>query len=163
MSASRNDWRMLRAAAIVATCLSIASVGIAYVAYWFTPAQATGYESSFLAANTSEIVGAAGFRGHFLEQGAGLPIVLIHGGGTWLYSFRHNLEPLAGFARVLALDVPGHGYTERTHSDALYDLETTDQVLLEFLDAEGIGQAALVGQSWGGTWAHHFAQRYPNA
>jgi pimeloyl-ACP methyl ester carboxylesterase len=60
-------------------------------------------------------IAVPGFRLNVVDLGnpSGSPIVLVHGGGTWLYSFRHLFEPLASDGyRVLALDMPGHGYTQ---------------------------------------------------
>lgn len=146
---------------ITAAMALAAAVGIAYGAYWHTPKAVIGYQSPYLAANSSEFAEVAGFRIHFLERGTGPPVLLIHGGGTWLYSFRHSLEPLSRSFRVIALDMPGHGYTEPTAPGATYDFETTDRVLREFLAAKGISKVSLVGHSWGGDWALHFAQRHP--
>jgi pimeloyl-ACP methyl ester carboxylesterase len=163
---SNRSWaaggrQVLKTLGIAAALTVVAAAGIAYAAYCFTPSEAIAHRSPFLAINRSKFIEVTGFRVHFLDQGSGPPILMIHGGGTWLYSFRHNLEPLARSFRVIALDMPGHGYTKPTRSEARYDFETTDRVLREFLDAKGIPQASLVGHSWGGGWALHFAQRYP--
>lgn len=136
-------------------------MAVLYIAYWFTPSESISYRSSLLANNRSKFIELGGFRAHYLEQGAGPPLLMVHGGGTWLFSFQHNLEPLARSFRVIALDMPGHGYTEPTRSATRYDFDTTDRVLLEFLDAKGISRVSLVGRSWGGGWALHFAQCHP--
>lgn len=141
----------------------MAIAGVVYTAYCYSPPHVASYRSPFLARTSSSFVDVGGFRTHFLDRGTGPVILLIHGGGTWLYSFRSNLEPLASSFRVLALDMPGHGFTEPQDPVATrYDYETTDRVLGEFLDRMDIDRVSLVGHSWGGDWAIHFAQRNPD-
>ena len=50
-----------------------------------------------------------GVKLHYLKIGQGPPILLLHGGRTWLYTFRNNIAPLAEHNTVYALDFPGHG------------------------------------------------------
>ena len=138
----------------------IVVAAVLYLAYGHPPAGEPGYRSPFLADHATDFVQVSGFRIHHLEHGSGPPVVLIHGGGTWLYSFRHNFEPLARRFRVIALDMPGHGYTQRT-GEATWDFAMTDRVLRELLDAKGITEVSIVGHSWGGGWALHFAQGHP--
>ncbi len=152
---------MLKALGVAALVAVSVAAWISYAAYWYTPPEEHEYQSSFLASNHTEFIEVTGFRVHYLEQGSGPPVLMIHGGGTWLYSFRHNLEPLARSFRVIALDMPGHGYTDPTSPEATYDYQMTDRVLREFLDRKGIPKVSLVGHSWGGDWALHFAQRHP--
>ena len=103
-----------------------------------------------------------GFRLHGLRAGAGDPVLLVHGAGTWLYSF-HALAPLlAASWAVLALDVPGHGYTVADTTFPVYDLETTTRVIGEFLDRHEFDRVHLVGAGWGGGWCTAFALRRPD-
>jgi pimeloyl-ACP methyl ester carboxylesterase len=109
---------------------------------------------------------AGGFRLNFLDSGTpdGPPVLLVHGGGTWLYSFRHLFAPLAALGcRVLALDMPGHGYTLPLPGvRPSYDLNTMVGTLAAFLDkSEVTTPVRLIGNSWGGGWALRFAQLYP--
>nr|HID14197.1 hypothetical protein [Anaerolineae bacterium] len=44
---------------------------------------------------------------HLVEEGSGLPVVLVHGGQGWAYTWRHQLEPLSGAGyRAIAPDLP---------------------------------------------------------
>ena len=109
---------------------------------------------------------AGEFRLNFLESGTpdGPPVLLVHGGGTWLYSFRHLFAPLAALGcRVLALDMPGHGYTQPLPSvRPAYDLDMMVGTLAAFLDQREVtAPVRLVGNSWGGGWALRFAQLHP--
>ena len=135
--------------------------GALYFAQRQGPREVIDHRSPFLDGHGSEFTEIAGFRVHHVEEGSGPALILVHGGGTWLYSFRHNLAPLAQTHRVIALDMPGHGYTRRESPGPRYDFETTDRILGGLLDAKGIDKASIVGHSWGGGWALHFAQSHP--
>ncbi len=99
---------------------------------------------------------------HYTQMGSGPPIILIHGGGTWLYSFRHNILPLAEKYSVYAFDMPGHGYTEARTDLEAYNFDTVCEALLEFMDAMHLKKVNLAGHSWGGGWAIYFTNRYPD-
>lgn len=102
------------------------------------------------------------FMIHYLRAGAGgPPLILVHGGGMWLYSFRHNIPALSGHFSVFALDMPGYGYTLPLPTRQHYGLEDTSKVLLQFMDRLGIDRASFLGHSWGGGWVLHFAHRHP--
>ena len=50
---------------------------------------------------------------HYIKTGSGEPLILIHGVGQSLYTFRNNLEELGNHFTVYAIDLPAHGYSER--------------------------------------------------
>ncbi len=52
---------------------------------------------------------------HYIQTGSGDPLILIHGVGQSLYTFRNNFEELSEHFTVYAIDLPGHGYSERPH------------------------------------------------
>ncbi len=99
---------------------------------------------------------------HYAQMGAGTPLILIHGGGSWLYSFRHNIAPLAEKFSVYVFDMPGHGYTRACARDPVYNIDTICNALFEFMDLMDLKKVHLAGHSWGGGWAIAFADRYPN-
>ena len=102
-----------------------------------------------------------GRRVHVVEQGAGPAIVLIHGFGGSTYDFEELvLAPLARSNRVIAVDLFGFGWSER--SDAFrYGWKLWADQLAGTLDAMGIERASLVGHSMGGAVAAVFAAKYP--
>jgi pimeloyl-ACP methyl ester carboxylesterase len=102
------------------------------------------------------------FMVHYLRAGTGgSPLILVHGGGMWLYSFRHNIPALSTYFSVIALDMPGYGYTLPLSARQRYGLEDTSEVLLQFMNRLGIDRASFLGHSWGGGWVLHFAHRHP--
>jgi pimeloyl-ACP methyl ester carboxylesterase len=118
-------------------------------------------QSDYIQANASQFIKTRHFLIHYLHAGLGKPIILIHGGGMWLYSFRHNLMPLSKISSVHALDMPGYGYTSITDPSHGMGTDTMPLALREFMDALHIDKATLVGHSWGGGWALACALAYP--
>jgi len=96
---------------------------------------------------------ANGVRCHYLEAGSGPPLVLLHGTAidSASLSYGPSLPVLAQHRRVLALDWPGYGLSERPS----FSMTMQEHVaLLEaFLDAKGLGRVHLAGFSMGGAIA----------
>ncbi len=118
--------------------------------------------SRYLSTVHSRTVELERFRVHYLAEGYGAkPLILIHGGGVWLYTFRHTIRELSAHFSVYAMDMPGYGYTMPLFEDQQYGLETSASFILEFLDRLGIDRASFLGHSWGGGWLLHFAALHP--
>jgi pimeloyl-ACP methyl ester carboxylesterase len=117
--------------------------------------------SKYIQANASQFLKTRHFRLHYLHAGKGKPVILIHGGGMWLYSFRHNIVPLSRISSVFALDMPGYGYTSITDPSVGMGTDTMPLALREFMDELHIDKATLVGHSWGGGWALAYALANP--
>ena len=60
---------------------------------------------------TSRFVAAGPLTWHVQEMGSGPPVVLLHGTGAATHSWRHLMPLLAQHNRVIAMDLPGHGFT----------------------------------------------------
>jgi pimeloyl-ACP methyl ester carboxylesterase len=95
---------------------------------------------------------------HYLVEGRGPAVVLIHGLGGFAESWRHNLTYLARQATVYALDLPGFGLSGKPR--ARYHLPFFVRVLRGFTDALGLGSVSLVGHSLGGSIAMAYALTY---
>jgi haloalkane dehalogenase len=91
-----------------------------------------------------------GLRMHYVDEGAGEPVLLLHGEPTWAYLYRKMIPPLAGVARVVAPDYFGFGRSDKPTGidDYTYDFhyEAIDR-LVEELD---LRETAVVVQDWGG-------------
>lgn len=92
----------------------------------------------------------------WLRQGQGRPIVLIHGFGADLNSWRPMLAAGPVDAPMLALDLPGHGGSVR---NAPHDLDAIAADVEATLAALDLGSALLVGHSFGGAVAATVAAR----
>jgi pimeloyl-ACP methyl ester carboxylesterase len=109
-------------------------------------------------------VEAAGLLTNYHDRGEGFPALLLHGSGpgvsAWA-NWRLNLPVLAEQRRVIAPDMAGFGFTERKGEDH-YSLQGWIDHLLGLLDALGLEQADLMGNSFGGSLALQFALRHPD-
>ncbi len=79
------------------------------------------------------------------------PVLLVHGWGGTSYTWRKQLSALAaaGF-RPIAVDLKGHGLSDKPHDPVEYRLGALVTHLREVMDALGITQVPIVGQSLGG-------------
>ena len=98
---------------------------------------------------------------HYVEDGVGEPLVLLHGLGFSLYTWRHNRDALAERHRVLALDLPGCGYSTLPRVRPA-SCEAMAGYLKVFLDNLAIDRAALCGAGEGGVYALELACRCPD-
>lgn len=93
------------------------------------------------------------------------PLVLIHGFGGSLYSWREVAPALADAGhRVIALDLPGFGYSGRPPDSAAYTPEGQAATVAQVLESFGVGAdrpAHLVGHSFGGGVALELAEARP--
>lgn len=106
---------------------------------------------------------AAGYQTNLHDQGEGFPVLLIHGSGpgvTAWANWRGIIPQLARTRRVVAPDMLGFGYSERP-ADGIYNQERWVEHAIGVLDALGIGQTDLVGNSFGGGLALALAIRHP--
>lgn len=106
---------------------------------------------------------AAGYRTNLHDQGEGSPVLLIHGSGpgvTAWANWRGIIPQLARTRRVIAPDMLGFGYSERP-VDQRYDQRRWVEHALGVLDALGIEQVDIVGNSFGGGLALALAIRHP--
>ncbi|RJR42631.1 MAG: alpha/beta fold hydrolase [Deltaproteobacteria bacterium] len=99
-------------------------------------------------------------RWHFVGQGSGPPLLLLHGLGASGFSWRDNIGPLARRFRVLAPDLPAHGRSPAI-PDGDYSLEGMVRGIVAFMDQQGIPRAAVAGNSLGGGLALMLARDYP--
>src|SRR5437016_1271461 len=86
---------------------------------------------------------------HYLVEGRGPAVVLVHGLGGFAESWRHTLRGLAARTTVYALDLPGFGASAKPRTR--YRLPYFAGALHGFMEALGIQGASLVGHSPGAT------------
>ena len=114
-----------------------------------------------LAAAPSRFASVDGLRVHYKRIGATGPAVLFVPGWACDLSFwRYQAEALGTEARLVFVDLPGHGRSDHPEGIA-YTHELSVRALVAVLDDAGEAGVALVGHSAGGSVARHFARRHP--
>ena len=97
---------------------------------------------------------------HFIDEGEGRPVLLMHGNPDWSFLYRKMIPLLTPHFRVIAIDYPGFGlsvhpkgysYLPRAHAG----------VVAEFVEHLDLRDAVLVGQDWGGPIGFDVASRMP--
>jgi haloalkane dehalogenase len=100
-------------------------------------------------------------RMHYIDEGQGEPIVLVHGTPSWSLEWRHVVRALSGSHRIIAADHLGFGLSERPDG-APYTPEWHAGNFAEFVERLGIGPFTLVVHDFGGPIALPLALNRPD-
>lgn len=99
-------------------------------------------------------------RIHYMDEGDGEPLVLVHTIGQSIYTWRCLYASLTQHYRVIAVDMPGFGYSSRPDVYS-YTIEEQSKALELFLDAIGIESAHFMGFSMGCAYVMDLCLRQP--
>ena len=102
-----------------------------------------------------------GLKMHYVDLGAGEPVVMIHGIGDSTYSWHRNAQALvdAGF-RVILVDQPGFGRSAIPAKGWTYSVENQAEAVLQVVNRLGVDRFQLVGHSLGGGESLYLAWRH---
>ena len=120
-----------------------------------------------LADSDSHFIKVNGLMVHYKTAGQGEPVmILLHGFGASVFSWREVMGPLSQEGTVIAYDRPAFGLTDRPmpgewQGSNPYSLEAQADLLVGLMDAMGVKKAILVGNSAGGTVSVYTALKYP--
>ncbi|MBP6689763.1 MAG: alpha/beta hydrolase [Hyphomonadaceae bacterium] len=119
---------------------------------------AAQYESA--ASRYAELPG--GVRVHYRDEGQpnGPVLVLIHGFSASVHTWEPWVARLGDEYRIISLDLPGHGLT-RAPAGYQASIEAFRDVVHTFLQAQGVTNFAIAGNSMGGNVAWEYALAYP--
>ena len=108
-----------------------------------------------------EYIISNGIKLHYVTQGEGPLMLMLHGFPEFWYSWRHQIPELAKDYKVVALDLRGYNESDKPPQQSAY-------VMSEFIkDVEGVikglgyDRCVLVGHDWGGAIAWNFAYAHP--
>jgi haloalkane dehalogenase len=99
-------------------------------------------------------------RMHYVDEGAGEPVVFVHGTPTWSFEWRHLVRALAPRVRCIAPDHIGFGLSERPR-EAPYTPEWHAENFAQFIDWLDLKALTLVVHDFGGPIALAYALRRP--
>jgi len=109
----------------------------------------------------SRWVEVEGMRLHYLEAGSGEPVLLLHGWPTSSFLWRNVMPAMAARNRVLALDLPGFGRSDKP-LDASYSFRFYAKVLDGFCERLGLARLSLVVHDLGGPIGLYWTCRHPD-
>jgi len=101
-----------------------------------------------------------GSRVHYVEEGSGPPLLMLHGNPTWSFLYREIIKGLADSYRCVAVDLPGFGLSRAAPGFAFTPAEharVIEQLILQ-LDLNGV---TMMVQDWGGPIGFSAATRHP--
>ncbi len=104
---------------------------------------------------------------HYLDVGAGHPVVMVHGNPTWSFFYRNVIKALQNNHRCIVPDHVGCGLSEKSNDFTDYTLEDhiddLESLLENILPPEGEkgGTFDLIIHDWGGTIGLGYALRHP--
>lgn len=107
---------------------------------------------------------STGVRVRVAESGPrdGRPVLMLHGWAASMYTYRHAFERLPAHGmRAIAVDLRGHGLSDKPTKPGAYSLERYCADLDAVLNALELPAADLIGQSMGGGFALRFAITRP--
>jgi pimeloyl-ACP methyl ester carboxylesterase len=111
----------------------------------------------------SKYVTVEGVRIHWQEKGEGYPLICLHGAGPGANAernFKHNVDAFSQKYRTLLVDMPQYGKSDKvviTEGRLTYNA----RILNGFMEAVGLSQAHMVGNSMGGQVALKLGLAYP--
>ena len=102
-----------------------------------------------------------GLRLHYLDEGEGPPVLLLHGEPTWSYLYRKIIPELTGAARAVAPDYFGFGRSDKPLrvEDYSYDFHVAS--IARLVEALDLRQLTVVVQDWGGPIGLRLAVEQP--
>ncbi|WP_434938503.1 alpha/beta fold hydrolase [Shewanella sp. HL-SH8] len=113
------------------------------------------FESHFLDRNGHQL--------HYINEGKGEPVVMVHGNPSWCYYFRNLVSALSANHQCIVPDHIGCGISDKPN-DPDYDYTLNNRIddLEALLDSLGITEdITLVCHDWGGMIGTGFAARHP--
>jgi haloalkane dehalogenase len=107
---------------------------------------------------TSHFYETSAGRLHYVDEGTGPVVCLLHGNPTWSYLYRQLIKGLAGSYRCIAPDLIGFGLSDKP-PDWDYLPEQHAALVGTFLNHLDVSDITLVIQDWGGPIGMHYATR----
>jgi pimeloyl-ACP methyl ester carboxylesterase len=108
-----------------------------------------------------QFVTIQGNRIHYMMKGEGKPLLLVHGLGAYSYTWRHNIDELARYFRVYALDLKGFGLSDKPNAIG-YSIDHHAKMVVQFLDLMNLAQVDYLGSSMGGEIGLRLSLYFPN-
>ena len=103
-----------------------------------------------------------GINLHYVTQGEGSLMLMLHGFPEFWYSWRHQIPEFARDYKVVALDLRGYNESDKPKEPEAYKMEELLKDVAGVIRGLGYKSCILVGHDWGGAIAWSFAYAYPD-
>jgi haloalkane dehalogenase len=103
-----------------------------------------------------------GLRLHYLDEGEGPPVLLLHGEPTWSYLYRKIIPELAPSARAIAPDYFGFGRSDKPLALEAYTYDFHARSIQRFVEELDLRGLTVVVQDWGGPIGLRLAVEHPD-
>ncbi len=126
-----------------------------------TPGYRPGWVDDDLFPFESRFLTVGGNVVHYVDEGRGPVLLMLHGNPTWSFVYRQVISKLSSSFRCIALDYPGFGLSTARSS---YGFHPSDhaEVVSEFIVRLDLDEVTLVGQDWGGPIGLTAALHHPD-
>jgi pimeloyl-ACP methyl ester carboxylesterase len=102
-----------------------------------------------------------GIKLHYVTDGSGELMLMLHGFPEFWYSWRHQIEEFAEDYKVVALDLRGYNDSDKPTELSAYEMAELVKDVKGLIVELGYGRCILVAHDWGGAIAWQFAYTYP--
>lgn len=102
-----------------------------------------------------------GINLHYVTQGEGPLMLLLHGFPEFWYSWRHQIPAFATDHKVVAIDLRGYNDSDKPDAQSAYIMAEFIKDVKGVIESLGYERCILVGHDWGGEIAWTFAYTYP--
>lgn len=102
-----------------------------------------------------------GIRMHYVEQGKGDLVILLHGWPEFWFSWRKQIPELAKRFHVVAPDLRGFNETDKPTSVSQYKLEIVTKDIVDLIEKTGHEKATVIAHDWGGAVGYELGMNYP--
>ena len=104
-----------------------------------------------------------GYVQHYIDEGQGRVLLMVHGNPTWSFAWRKLVKDLSRDHRVIAIDHLGCGFSEKPQDKNLYTLDGHIERLSALVRLHNLQNVVLFGHDWGGAIGMSYARRHPEA
>lgn len=108
-----------------------------------------------------EYITTNGVKLHYVTQGNGALMLMLHGFPEFWYSWRHQISEFALDHQVVALDLRGYNDSDKPKEQSAYVMDEFIKDIEGVITGLGYDKCVLVGHDWGGAIAWHFAYSRP--
>jgi len=108
-----------------------------------------------------EYITTNGVKLHYVTQGSGPLMLMLHGFPEFWYSWRHQIPEFASDFKVVAPDLRGYNDSEKPASQSAYVMNELVKDVEGMIRGLGYEKCVLVAHDWGGAIAWNFAYDYP--